>query len=223
MEIERVNDSTIKFFITYKDIEARGFDRDEIWYNRERSEELFFEMMNEAQDLEQFELEGPLWIQVQALDKGLEVVVTRGKISNGNVRLEIPMSKHDKSIDLPIDETIADMLGQNFTSSEEDEEEFEELMELIIGFEDFEDLISLSHSLIVNDFENAIYFFEGRYYLHVIFNDEQYSEDEQDNMLSHILEYGYESEVTIYRLQEYGKHILSGNALATFKETFESR
>lgn len=222
MEIERVNDSTIKFFITYKDIEARGFDRDEIWYNRERSEELFFEMMNEAQDLEQFELEGPLWIQVQALDKGLEVVVTRGKVSNGNVRLEIPMSKHDKPLDLPLDETIADMLGQHFSSNEEDEE-VEELMELIIGFEDFEDLISLSHSLLTNDFENAIYFFEGRYHLHVIFNDEQYTEDEQDNILSHMLEYGYESEVTIYRLQEYGKLVLSGNALATFKDTFSSR
>lgn len=223
MEIERVNDSTIKFFITYKDIEARGFDRDEIWYNRERSEELFFEMMNEAQDLEQFELEGPLWIQVQALDKGLEVVVTRGKITNGNVRLEIPMSKHDKSIDLPLDETIADMLGQHFTPTDEQEDEFEELMELIIGFEDFEDLISLSHSLLVNNFENAIYFFEGRYYLHVIFNDDQYTEDEQDNILSHMLEYGYEAEVTIYLLQEYGKLILSGNALASFKDTFTPR
>lgn len=41
MEIERVNDSTIRFFITYKDIEARGFEREEIWYNRERGEELF--------------------------------------------------------------------------------------------------------------------------------------------------------------------------------------
>lgn len=225
MEIERVNDSTIKFFITYKDIEARGFERDEIWYNRERSEELFFEMMNEAQDLEQFELEGPLWIQVQAMDKGLEVVVTRGKISNGNVRLEIPMSKQDKSIELPLDETIADMLGQHFTppDDEEESEELMELMELIIGFDDFEDLISLSHSLRVNDFENAVYFFEGKYYLHVVFNDEQYTEDEQDNILSHMLEYGYESEVTIYRLQEYGKLILSDNALATFKNTFTLR
>ncbi len=41
MEIERINDSTIKFYITYRDIEDRGFDRDEIWYNRERGEELF--------------------------------------------------------------------------------------------------------------------------------------------------------------------------------------
>ncbi|PAE14386.1 adaptor protein MecA, partial [Virgibacillus sp. 7505] len=64
MEIERVNDSTIRFFITYKDIEARGFEREEIWYNRERGEELFYDMMHEASDRDEFELDGPLWIQV---------------------------------------------------------------------------------------------------------------------------------------------------------------
>ena len=40
-DIERINDHTMKFFITYIDIEDRGFNREEIWYDRERSEELF--------------------------------------------------------------------------------------------------------------------------------------------------------------------------------------
>ena len=41
LDIERINDHTMKFFITYIDIEDRGFNREEIWYDRERSEELF--------------------------------------------------------------------------------------------------------------------------------------------------------------------------------------
>lgn len=40
MEIERINEHTVKFYMSYGDIEDRGFDREEIWYNRERSEEL---------------------------------------------------------------------------------------------------------------------------------------------------------------------------------------
>ena len=79
MEIERVNDHTVKFFISYRDIEDRGFDRDEIWYDRERGEELFWEMMDEAANKGDFELEGPLWIQVQAFEKGLEIIVTKAK------------------------------------------------------------------------------------------------------------------------------------------------
>lgn len=54
MDIERINDHTMKFFITYIDIEDRGFNREEIWYDRERSEELFWEMMDEARDHDDF-------------------------------------------------------------------------------------------------------------------------------------------------------------------------
>lgn len=220
MDIERVNDSTIKFFITYKDIEARGFDRDEIWYNRERGEELFFDMISEAHDKEEFELEGPLWIQVQALDRGLEIVVTRGQISDGNVKLEIPFS-NDKSSDIPVDENIVDMLDQQFGDQYNALDD--ENIELIIGFDDFEHLVALSHTFVDLDIENHLYHFEGRYYLHVVFDDEKYSEDEQDDMLSRILEFGYESEITVYRIEEYGKKVMDMDAMETIRNHFPIR
>jgi len=66
VKIERINDNTVKFFITYVDIEKRGFARDEIWYNRERGEQLFWQMMDEAHEREDISFDGPLWIQVQA-------------------------------------------------------------------------------------------------------------------------------------------------------------
>jgi adapter protein MecA 1/2 len=94
MEIERINDHTVKFYISYGDIEERGFDREEIWYNREKGEELFFEMMSEANDKEKFEMSGPLWVQVHALEKGLEIFVTRGQMSDGNMKLEIPLEDY---------------------------------------------------------------------------------------------------------------------------------
>jgi len=34
MRIERVNDTTLKFYLTYADIEARVFKRDDLWTNR---------------------------------------------------------------------------------------------------------------------------------------------------------------------------------------------
>lgn len=56
--LKRINDHTMKFFITYIDIEDRGFNREEIWYDRERSEELFWEMMDEARDHDDFFIDG---------------------------------------------------------------------------------------------------------------------------------------------------------------------
>ncbi|QOY34178.1 adaptor protein MecA [Anaerobacillus isosaccharinicus] len=220
MEIERLNESTIKFYITYRDIENRGFDREEIWYNRERGEELFFEMINEANDKENFELEGPLWIQVQALDKGLEIIVTRGQITDGNVRLEIPVS--NEQINIPVDENIVDMLDDNFVKSkhrDRDDDE-QELLDLVIGFDDFEDIISLSHHMDVRGFKNGLYHFENRYYLFVMFTDE-FAEDEQDNILSQILEFGYESEISIHRIQEYGKEVIGEEALQGLRQMFK--
>ena len=219
MEIERINESTVKFYITYTDIEDRGFDRDEIWYNRERGEELFFDMINEAHDLENFEIEGPLWIQVQALDQGMEIVVTRGQVTDGNVKLEIPVSENKE--EAPVDDNIVDMLDEQYRSSKSDRNgslESEDL-EIVISFQDMEDLISLSQAFHVSDVHNEVYFFENRYYLYLVF-DQRYTEDEQDNMVSHVLEYGNESDLSIFRIREYGTTIASEYGLQTFNENF---
>ncbi|GIN11502.1 adapter protein MecA 1 [Shouchella clausii] len=208
MEIERVNDSTIRFFITYKDIEARGFEREEIWYNRERGEELFYDMMHEASDRDEFELDGPLWIQVHAHDKGLEILVTRGQLSDGNVKLEIPVKEDMET------EEQEDVPVRTFEENELDS------LELIIGFKELEDTISLSKAVRPEGVLNTLYHYEGRYFLHVQFTNDLYTEDEQDNLLSRMLEYGYESELTIHRLQEYGKVIIPETALAKLYSTF---
>jgi len=117
MEIERINEHTVKFYISYLDIEERGFDREEIWYNRERSEELFWEMMDEVHQEEEFIVEGPLWIQVQALEKGLEVLVTRAQISKDGHKYELP-GHDDKS---PVDEKIESLLDQQFNINTDDD------------------------------------------------------------------------------------------------------
>ncbi|MDR4210923.1 adaptor protein MecA, partial [Bacillus thuringiensis] len=79
MRIERVDDTTVKLFITYSDIEARGFSREDLWSNRKRGEEFFWSMMDEINEEEEFVVEGPLWIQVHAFEKGVEVTISKSK------------------------------------------------------------------------------------------------------------------------------------------------
>lgn len=225
MEIERINEYTLKFFISYFDLEERGFDREEIWYNRERGEELFWEMMDEAHGEEEFPLEGPLWIQVQALEKGLEIIVTRAQLSKDGSKLELPISE-DKQVDIPVDDNIENMIDQQLNKKKdaEQEDEAEELdseepLSFVIGFHDFEDLIALSRHLESEQAETSVYHFEDRYYLHAIF-DEEVEEGQQDDELSVLLEFGFESSVTIHRLHEYGKIIFNENALAQLRRYF---
>lgn len=220
MEIERINDHTVKFYISYVDIEERGFDREEIWYNRDRSEELFWEMMDEVHREEEFTVEGPLWIQVQALDKGLEILVTKAQLSKDGHKLELPISE-DKLRDLPVDARIEDLLDHHLDPlQDEDDSAYEDRMDFMIKFQDFEDLISLSKRTGLDELTTTLFFFEGNYYLYTEFDEDEYEDNHIDNVLSILLEYGIETSMTIYRLEEYGKVIMDSNVFSEIRTYF---
>jgi adapter protein MecA 1/2 len=222
MEIERINENTVKFYISYMDIEERGFDRDEIWYNRDRSEELFWEMMDEVHEEEEFMVEGPLWIQVQALDKGLEVIVTKAQVSKDGQKLELPISD-DKLKELPIDENIETLMEHHFNKPDDSKdgqtEDFEQQLQFVFRFNDLENLISLSKYSLSAEMTNHLYSLDQNYFLYIEFDDEVIDE-EIENTLSIILEYGQESKVTIHRLEEYGNVIAKDYALNVIKKHF---
>jgi len=222
MEIERINENTVKFYISYMDIEERGFDREEIWYNRDRSEELFWEMMDEVHAEEEFAVEGPLWIQVQALEKGLEVLVTKAQLSKEGHKFELPLP-NDKLKDLPVDERIEELLDHQFNSKhiDDDEPEFEDDLEFMLHFKDFEDVITLSKRPGIDKIKTSLYSLSDKYYLYIEFPEQDFSDEEEiDNMLSVLLEYGLESNVTIHRLEEYGNKIIGDDVFSVIRKHF---
>ncbi|WP_010631314.1 adaptor protein MecA [Sporolactobacillus vineae] len=233
MKIERIDDYTLKFYITYHDIEDRGFDRDEIWSNRDRSEELFWQIMDEAHHQVSFSIEGPLWIRVQAMEKGMEIIVTRAQVAkdganlqlpDGNRQLEVPFSKKAEP-----DTGSQDGQG-DFSETQTDDESLEDVADssddedralcFVIEFTDFEDLIALSHVLPPEDAtESALYAYEGNYYVLVRFSDAT-SDEEEENALSRILEFGLDTHLTESVLEEYGKQIISDRTFETIKKNF---
>ncbi|WP_186575726.1 adaptor protein MecA [Aquibacillus kalidii] len=225
MEIERINENTVKFYISYLDIEDRGFDREEIWYNREKSEQLFWQVMDEVNyNEDDFHIDGPLWIQVQALDKGLEIVVTKAQLSKDGQNLELP-TESGKTFDMPVDDKIESLLEEKFGNSyDEDDDRNQNGIQdfsFIVSFKEFEDVIQLSHSFTsVDGVSDKLYHFEDKYLLLLQFDDELLTDEEQENILSQVLEFGQESSITIYRLEEYGKSIFDSTALEQVKNYF---
>ncbi|WP_188208327.1 adaptor protein MecA [Alkalibacillus aidingensis] len=231
MEIERINENTLKFYITYSDIEERGFSREDIWYNREKGEQLFWEMMDEVNDQEDFNVEGPLWIQVQALDKGLEIVVTKAQVSKDGSKLELPDVDHaDLTSDM--DEKIENLIEDNLSSKDQSsnrqaknqkgKKHLDDDLILTVRFEDIEDVISLSHAMKDSRFiDDRLYAYNGLYYLHIGFPNGFLSEDEQENYISHLLEYGEESSLTVHYLAEYGNEIFAKNSLKQLRKHFK--
>lgn len=223
MEIERINEYTVKFYISYVDIEERGFDREEIWYNRERSEELFWEMMDEVHQEEEFSVEGPLWIQVQALEKGLEVLVTRAQLSKDGQKFELPVPD-EKLKDIPVDARIEELLDQHFNpkhdQDDEEDDPFEDTLEFLLTFADFEDVIALSKTPGLDELQTKLFTFEDKYYLFVEFPEDTFEEEEIDDKLSILLEFAYESSLTIHRVEEYGRIVIKENVFKVLREHF---
>ena len=217
MEIERINDNTVKFYISYLDVEERGFSRDEIWFNRDKSEELFWEMMDEVNEEADFVMEGPLWIQVQAMDKGLEVTVTRAQLTKDGQKIDLPDD---------IEERRKMFGGDDAASSEFDEFEpiFDEpdlkKLEYTFVFSEVDELLPLARRLMYVPIESALYHFENKYYLYVGFDEILHSESDIKNNVSIFAEYLQTSPMTIHRLEEYGKEIFKEDALANVLHYF---
>lgn len=220
MEIERINENTVKFYVSYVDIEDRGFEKEEIWYNRERSEQLFWQMMDEVNDEEEFRVEGPLWIQVQALEKGLEIIVTKAQMSKGKLP-RFMESESGASIDISIGEKLEKALGGKFSGITNDIPEEEEGLWMTASFKSLEDAIQLSHYFNQKneqEIDSIFYSYKGVYYLYIELSASLF--EVQEDILSQIFEYGEESDMTYHVLDEYGKIIFEEDAFAKIRTHF---
>ncbi|MCM3711189.1 adaptor protein MecA [Sporosarcina luteola] len=216
MEIERINDNTVKFYLSYIDIEERGFTREEVWYNRDKSEELFWEMMDEINDETEFEVEGPLWIQVHAMNNGIEVTVTRAQITDSD-ESDAQLSMDDARKTFEPDPSIFADSEQLMNELNDDPVVWTSDM---FVFEEFENLIPLSNIIPPYAVESSLYSFENKFYLYVIYDESKMDDDDKSDFCSLISEYGSLSQVTIHRLEEYGKVIMESDVLDTVKKYF---
>ncbi|MGV3188170.1 adaptor protein MecA [Staphylococcus chromogenes] len=237
MRIERIDDMTVKLFITYKDIEARGFRREDLWTNRKRGEEFFWSMMEEINQEEDFVVEGPLWIQVHAFEKGVEVTISKSK----NDEL-MQMSEEDSALD-EFDSQLNDLLSQSLKahSSETQEDDLDEREAtqatrrssqmtslqsntLIFKFDDLETLIAYAHqnNQKLTQYEDLLYMFNDTYYYMVHF-DQEVTEEAIHDFYGQALEYASPTDKTEVFLNDYAKIVMSHNVTEQVKRYFPNK
>ncbi|MCE4955729.1 adaptor protein MecA [Macrococcoides caseolyticum] len=221
MRIERVNDTTLKFYLTYADIEARGFKRDELWTSRKAGEAFFWSIMEEVNEEEDFFIEGPLWIQVHAFDKGIEFVVTKSKQGEG---IHLPEDESSEQLEYHVHDFL--------NKSMQDEKELRELLmkaahindienEFVVHFKSLEDVIMFSYDASIDvDIEDLLYMYDGKYYYFVKF-DERMTDDAVHTYVAHILEYANETRISKEQLEEYGKVVMSYNVKRQVRKYFK--
>ncbi|QSO45752.1 adaptor protein MecA [Alicyclobacillus mengziensis] len=196
MRIERIARDKVRIFISYEDLERRGIDRDEIWHNGKKVQELFWDMMETAYEEVGFEVAGPISIEAFTMpQEGVVVIVTRVP--------SLPARKEeDDETEDTMDFELPDPLDSNF----------------VFKIRDFEDVVLIAHALVDYAIVTRLYIHGGVYYLTV--DENSMSDDEYDSIWAILQEYGEFSGLTPTWLDEYAKCILDRDAIQTIVDRF---
>ena len=203
MDIERVNDNTLKLFISYSDIEERGYSREEIWYNRAKGEQLFWDMIDEVNAEDYFDVDGPIWIHVNASEIGLEVVVTHAQTTKHNDSPEADLESVPEEWFTSEDDMTDDLLSQirQYDETEQPQVDVPENNKLFIyKFNDIDELIPVAKRYANRGLRSSLYKFEQLYYLVIEVDEGEFDGKVIHNVLAEIKEFLERSQVTIHRL-----------------------
>lgn len=215
MEIEHINEDTIRVTIENTDLEERGITFLDLLGNQKQIEKFFYSILEEVDIDEEFQESEAVTFQVMPNNNGLELFISKG--SN---------FKEDLSHVDDLKETLSSAVSDNLNDSNDDEVEDyinqdNETKEAIIILRNFEQMILLSKALYLESGVSNLYTYDNSYYLHLVFFTEEMNEKTSDEELAIALEYGEKSTISSEVLQEYAEKIMETNALELTRYHFK--
>ncbi|MDM5187779.1 genetic competence negative regulator [Bacillus sp. DX4.1] len=196
MRLERLNYNKIKIFLTFDDLSERGLTKEDLWKNAPKVQQLFRDMMQEANKELGFEADGPIAVEVFSLQaQGMVVIVTKEK-SEADVEDDF----RDEFIEMQVT--------------------LDESEHILYEFAIFEDVITLANRLYnLGVTDGKLYAWDGRFYLWL----EDETPLLKADIIAILAEFGNSSTVTIYRIMEYGKELMDSQAIRQIYHYFVSK
>lgn len=225
MEMERINEDTIRVEIDNSDLEERGIKFLDLLGNRKQIENFFYSILEEVDIDEQFHESDAITFQVLPKGNGLELFISK----EGPSADHLDLSDAENFSKDEITQYIQDRITSDNQNLDTDMDEIDmylgdpsnQTKELVVEFEDFEDLISLSKILYLNNTVSNVYYYNNRYYLEIVLfvDGAQIFNMERETAL--VLEFAKKTNVTSGILEEYGKSIIERSALETLRYFFK--
>lgn len=191
MRIQKVNENTIRIFISFAELADRDITMADLFQRSQRSEQLFWELISQAREEVEFNLDQPFWIQATA-SSNEEFVIT--VIKQEDTTETVPKEKETKKPSRS------------------------KAMEWVYAFADIEDVLSVVKR--IPDFarvRSSLFEFEGEYYLVVSHLGSGKKKQVAEALFD---EYGELVDVAKLFLEEHGKVILKERALQNLKSHF---
>ena len=195
MKIEKLNENKLKITLSSEDLKARNIDVQSFIYNTPESQDLFWDVMKEAEKEYGFIVdESMVYVEASATAAGiftLTVTKTNNSINQSNLRNKLKKQNYRlkrKNTNSPLDNSI-------------------------FKFNTFDDICDFCKTSKIDTFgKNSLYEFDSNYYLLV-----------SSIPNSNILEYATKernSDLLMAKIAEYGKTVIEKDALKVISDNF---
>ncbi|MEE8824784.1 adapter protein MecA [Lentilactobacillus sunkii] len=226
MEMERINENTIRVLIGNDDLDKRGITVLDLLGNHKQIESFFYSILEEVDKDHQFQNNDAVTFQVLPNQNGLELFISKDvdmsdndMFDSGDADSQRP-EKRDR-----VSKYIAEHADNNKPQPVSDKKTNDEFghqkRTVILEFDQLNDFVSLAKALRLENGTSDLYLYEGKYYLKL----ELFSNDPVDMVVSDEVaianEYGKKTTVTEEVLNEYGQHIMENSALELSRYYFK--
>lgn len=213
MEMENINENTIRVLIENEDLEERGITFLDLLGNQKQIESFFYSILEEVDVENQFQETDAITFQVLPKGNGLELYISKGEHDD-----------FDSFEGFDPTEQVIDYIKKHTEATDKDdkptEEEQPSHLEITTEFYNFENFLEVSKRLVLESGTSQLHFFEGYYFLTIDFHLDEMIETDLETQLMILAEFGDESPLTKEVLSEYGQVVMSDDALNTARQYF---
>lgn len=227
MEIEYINEDTIRVRIKNTDLEDRGFTFLDLLGDQQQIEEFFYKILEEVDLDNQFKDSEAVTFQVMPNPTGLELLISKDSEVHENMIenvdfanfedlfLEQELEEIEKIEEIETHEKMREAKEEEILKGKENIEfESEEVTkEIVIEFNNFEQIIQLAQTLKILDGFSSLYQLNEKYYIDFYLVREDFSFRSLEENIAIILEYGRKSRLTSDVLSEHGDLLIEDDAL----------
>lgn len=227
MEIEHINDDTIRVKIDNSDLVERGITFLDLLGSQSQIESFFYNILEEVDIDEEFRDSEAVTFQVMPKNNGLELFISKGTNYKEDF-LENMDEEAFKSLESLNNQAKTD----NQNNKDNDDEEGDSSLkpsdyikpstkEITISFNNIEEAILMAQEYEIEG-STTLYNYKDQYYLNIrFFLDEESNDDEKSREVAHAKEFGEVSQVSKDVLEEYAKIIIEDKALETLNHYFK--
>ncbi|MGK0550844.1 adaptor protein MecA [Enterococcus faecalis] len=207
MEMEHINENTIRVLIGNEDLADRGITFLDLLGNQKEVENFFYSILEEVDVEDEFQGSEAVTFQVLPKSDGLELFISKNVAIDDFASIE-GMNETPQDVSDLIRKQIEADYGEAMTDVSDDS-----IKNMIFELEHFDNVIQLAAEVDIQSILTSLYEYNGRYYLQVLFLLDELEKDHVENEVAQILEFAQTTNVSLEALTEYGNRIMERNAL----------